>query len=570
MSLSDDLRSDWEARPAPRALDEPTTPVSKAWIFQLGLGTMGLFMAGLTPLQLLLPKQVQHVAPHDKFLVIGLVHAFGAVAAIVATPLVGALSDRTTDARAFGKLKGRRHRWTIGCCVLAAICLGLLSVQNTVAGILGLWLLFSLFNNGQYASLSASIPDHVPVRQRATVAGWVGMPQAVGLVIGVLLVAKVFKGFPAGYSFLAVCMVLFILPFVFTTADYPLDATMREPFSARQLFEAFKVDLRAYPDFGWAWITRFLASLSISMGTLYLFYFLRDAVHYKNPTSGLTTLILIYTVCVVLTATIGGRISDRLGKRKMIVTVSGALMGAAALLLVFIETWHGRPDRGGAVRLRLRRLPGRRPGPDHPGTAQSGKPGQGPGPDQHRDRRAGGRRRPAVGAPGHDRPLPDPVRQHRRRRRDRRHPGLADQERRLSWPAPSGAASAAAAGSARRRPTRAIWRLWATRWPAESQTSASSSNQPPLTWRQRAATASSPGAGTRRMCMVSSTVGAQPVAPSPKTTGGRPSTAMASIRASGSRSSLRRKYPRISGNPEGSSNRQPVTAGSSSIWTWPA
>jgi len=197
----------------------------------------------------------------------------------------------------------------------------LLSVQNTVAGILGLWLLFSLFNNGQYASLSASIPDHVPVRQRATVAGWVGMPQALGLVIGVELVAKVFKGFPAGYSFLAVCMVLFILPFVFTTADYPLDATMREPFSARQLFEAFKVDLRAYPDFGWAWITRFLASLSISMGTLYLFYFLRDAVHYKNPTAGLTTLILIYTVCVVLTATIGGRISDRLGKRKLIVTV---------------------------------------------------------------------------------------------------------------------------------------------------------------------------------------------------------------------------------------------------------
>lgn len=141
-------------------------------------------------------------------------------------------------------------------------------MQTTVAGILGLWLLFSLFNNGQYASLSASIPDHVPVRQRATVAGWVGMPQAVGLVIGVLLVAKVFKGFSSGYSFLAICMVLFILPFVFATADY--------------------------------------------------------------PTAGLTTMILIYTVCVVLTATIGGRISDRLGKRKMIVTVSGGLMGAAA------------------------------------------------------------------------------------------------------------------------------------------------------------------------------------------------------------------------------------------------
>ena len=43
------------------------------------------------------------------------------------------------------------------------------------------------------------------------------------------------------------------------------------------------MDLRAYPDFGWAWITRFLASLSISMGTLYLFFFfLRDKLGYSR------------------------------------------------------------------------------------------------------------------------------------------------------------------------------------------------------------------------------------------------------------------------------------------------
>jgi len=322
-----------------RALDEPTLNVPKRWIAQLGVASLGLWMASLTPLQLLLPKQVQAIAPHDKFLVIGLVHALGAVAAIIATPLVGALSDRTTDARALGKLRGRRHRWTLGMALLGALCLGLLSVQVTVVGVLGLWVLFSLFINGQYASLSASIPDHVPVRQRATVAGWVGMPQAVGLVIGVELLATVITGRVGGYSFLAIAMVVLILPFVLTTADYPLPRSEREAFSARQLFDAFKVDLRAYPDFGWAWVTRFLASLSISMGTLYLYYFLRDAVHYKHPTKGLATLILIYTVCVVITAVVGGRISDRIGKRKVIVTVSGSLMGAAALLLTFIETW---------------------------------------------------------------------------------------------------------------------------------------------------------------------------------------------------------------------------------------
>ena len=325
----------------PTALTEPTVPVRKRWVLQLGLACMGLWMASLTPLQLILPKQVQHIAPGQKFLVLGLVHALGAIAAIVATPLVGALSDRTTNLRALGRLRGRRHRWTLGMAVLAAICLALISQQSTVAGLLGLWALFSVFNNGQYASLSASIPDHVPVNQRATVAGWVGMPQALGLVIGVEVVSSLLNTkFTASYGFLAICMVLSVLPFVFSTSDPPLGPGEREPFSARQLLEAFKVDLRAYPDFGWAWITRFLASLSISMGTLYLFYFLRH-LGYGNhaATRHLTTLILIYTLCVVITATVGGRISDRIGRRKLIVTVSGSLMGLAALLLTFVESW---------------------------------------------------------------------------------------------------------------------------------------------------------------------------------------------------------------------------------------
>jgi MFS family permease len=91
--------------------------------------------------------------------------------------------------------------------VLGAVCLALLAWQTTAVGLLALWFGFSVFQNGQYATLSAAIPDHVPVRQRATVAGWVGMPYALGLVIGVELVARVFTTFAGGYLMLAVCLV---------------------------------------------------------------------------------------------------------------------------------------------------------------------------------------------------------------------------------------------------------------------------------------------------------------------------------------------------------------------------
>ncbi|HTX25958.1 MAG TPA: MFS transporter, partial [Streptosporangiaceae bacterium] len=93
------------------------------------------------------------------------------------------------------------------------------------------------------------------------------------------------------------------------------------------------------------WLTRFLATLSIAMGTLYLLYFLRDKVHYsrlfpgQTAADGLLILILIYTGGVVVASIVGGIISDRRGRRKMMVTVSGLLMAAAALLLAFVETW---------------------------------------------------------------------------------------------------------------------------------------------------------------------------------------------------------------------------------------
>jgi MFS family permease len=325
----------------PRALAEPTEPVTKAWIGTLGLASLAMWMASLTPLQVLLPEQISDIDNKGKIVALGVVSALGAVSSLLATPIAGALSDRTTHAWRFLHLNGRRHRWTLSMALLAAVCLALIAGQHTIAGIAVLWVLFSAFQNGEYASLSAAVPDHVPVNQRATVAGWVGMPQALGLVIGTALVVFLFKGLLGGYLVLAIPMFLFVLPFALATPDYPLDPEHRSPMSLRTLLMAYWVNPKRHPDFGWAFLTRFLASLAIGMGTLYLLYFLRAKVSHKNASTDLFILIAIYTVLVIITAIAGGVVSDRIGKRKMIVTVSGILMGVAALVLTFWETWDG-------------------------------------------------------------------------------------------------------------------------------------------------------------------------------------------------------------------------------------
>jgi MFS family permease len=323
----------------PRALAEPTEPVTKTWIGTLGLASLAMWMASITPLQVVIPEQLQDIDSKGKILALGLVSAFGAISSLLATPIAGAFSDRTTHAWSIAHLNGRRHRWTLIMALLAAICLALIAKQDTVLGVGIFWVLFSAFQNGEYASLSAAVPDHVPVNQRATVAGWVGMPQALGLIVGTALVVYVFTSRTSQYLVLAIPLVLLTLPFVLTTPDYPLDPEHRAPMSLRTLLASYWVNPKRHPDFGWAWLTRFLASLAIGMGTLYLLYFLRDQVHYHPAAQGLFILIAIYTVLVIITAIVGGVISDRIGKRKMIVTVSGILMGLAALVLTFVETW---------------------------------------------------------------------------------------------------------------------------------------------------------------------------------------------------------------------------------------
>src|ERR1022692_2014285 len=92
-----------------QALAEPTVHVRRGWIAGLGLASLGMWMASLTPLQVSMPQQLQDITPHHKILALSLVSAAGAVAAVIATPVAGALSDRTTGALGFGRLRGRRR-----------------------------------------------------------------------------------------------------------------------------------------------------------------------------------------------------------------------------------------------------------------------------------------------------------------------------------------------------------------------------------------------------------------------------------------------------------------------------
>jgi Na+/melibiose symporter-like transporter len=112
----------------------PATRVRRAFIGTLALANLAVWMGFFTPIQLLLPEQLEDVAGDDgKVGALGLVTGVGALVAVVATPLAGALSDRTTSRF------GRRLPWLVGGTLLGALALVVLSRQSTVVGVLFGW-----------------------------------------------------------------------------------------------------------------------------------------------------------------------------------------------------------------------------------------------------------------------------------------------------------------------------------------------------------------------------------------------------------------------------------------------
>lgn len=324
----------------PAVFAEPTRRVPGRWIAFFAIAWLGVWMAQLAPIQKLLPDQVQaqlHTTYWvDNVVVFGIISGISGVCAIVAYPLTGALSDRTTSRF------GRRRPWIAGGAVLFAVALLLLGLQTTIIGIGVFWSLALTGFCVLTAALTATISDQVPVLQRGYVSGWISAPQAIGIILGVSLVTYVFVGAVVGYAAMAVLLLVLVLPFLFLP-DAVLPKGLRQPMTFRSVIEGLWISPREHPDFGWTLLSRILVNFGNAFGTSLLLYFLEFGLKDPNADDDLLILILIYMVFVIVASLVFGRLSDKLGKRKAFVFLSSAIQGVAALVLAFV------PELGAAM-----------------------------------------------------------------------------------------------------------------------------------------------------------------------------------------------------------------------------
>lgn len=333
MSAAAELGDGAVERTLPDALAEPVHAVRPGWTTLLFLANLGLWLGIYAPVQVLLPEQAQLLDKADKTLLLSVVMGVGALVALVANPVIGMLSDRTTSRW------GRRHPWTIAGSVIGALGLVVLAVAPDVLVMTIGWCLVQAGLNGMLAALTSALPDRVPVAQRAQVGGFIGISQMLGTVLGALIVTVLITQLAGGYLACAVIVVLGAVAFIVFTPDARLPVAFRPGGPISEALRNLWISPRRFPDFAWGWTTHFLINLGNALGTLYLLYFLSDAAHYPDPQTGLLILMALYGVALIIGAVICGIRSDKSGRRRQYVVGSAVVMAIAALLLVIWPTW---------------------------------------------------------------------------------------------------------------------------------------------------------------------------------------------------------------------------------------
>ncbi len=313
----------------------PTTSARPPHPWVLSAFWFGTAFHWLVLLLILMPANVElFVGEARKGTYLGALVAIGAVMALILPPLVGARSDRT----------GRRLpylRLGVGVNLVGLAVMGFAAM--TLSGMTGFWvyvlgfLLVQFGNNYATAPYSALIPQLVPPEQRGRYSGVMALLQAAGQLLGAVAAFAVgILKLPVVVSFVLIAVVL-LVPALITMRGIP-EATHPVPLATAGGPTLSVAELFAHQAFLWVFLTRVLFSLGQYSVQPFLQYYNRDVLRQTDAPTSTSIMLACIIVGSIVSALIGGRISDRVG-RKPVIYVAGAAMATAALLLLVAPSY---------------------------------------------------------------------------------------------------------------------------------------------------------------------------------------------------------------------------------------
>jgi MFS family permease len=232
---------------------------------------------------------------------LALVAAVGALLAMVANPFFGRMSDRTASPL------GMRRPWMVSGLAGGSLGIGIVALAPSIPVVLLGWCITQVCFNALLAAMVAVIP---------------------------LLT-----------MFLAPCAIggFFILLFAITLNDRRLARADKPKWSLREFAGTFYVSPRKNPDFSWAFASRFMFVLAYAFLTTYQAYYLLDKIGTAKADVPQQIFLGTLTQAVFLIAAslIGGKLSDRTGRRKIFVLAASVVYGLALFVIAIASHFSG-------------------------------------------------------------------------------------------------------------------------------------------------------------------------------------------------------------------------------------
>ena len=329
-------RSAAEAEPEFGALGEHRVGWSFISLYTLAFMSTNLLF--LPPLLVTLPLKINTLvgikgAPNSLALVAGI----GALVSMVANPFFGRMSDRTSSHL------GMRRPWMVIGLVGGSLGILLLALAPNIPVVLLGWCSAQLFFNALLAAQVAVLPDQVQPAQRGLVSGVLGVCLPLAGVSGTFLVRLVSGNQLA--TFLVPCGIggFFILLFAVALKDRRLAKADRPTWSLREFVRTFYVAPRKSPDFAWAFASRFMFILAYAFLATYQAYYLLDKLGSAKADlpQQIFLATLVQSVVVIAASLIGGKLSDRTGRRKIFVFAASIVYGLAMFVIASASTFNG-------------------------------------------------------------------------------------------------------------------------------------------------------------------------------------------------------------------------------------
>lgn len=303
----------------------PAASAPRVRYFTLSAFWFGTSFHWLLLLLIIMPASVvRFVGEAQKGTYLGLVLGVGAVIALIMPPLVGAYSDRVGKRMTF-------LRWGT---VINVLGLAVMALAPSYWPFFVGFLIVQLGNNLATAPYSALIPELVPPEARGKASGIMGFLQAGGQLLGgVVAFAFGILGVATGLSYAAIAVVLAVSALVTLLTVPEPDARSRERAPSIPWWKLF-----ALQAFLWVFVTRVLFSFGQYSVQPFLQYYVGDVLGRRADAGTVTSVMLLCIIAgSIVSALIGGRLSDRVG-RKPIIYVAGTLMATCAILFLFAQS----------------------------------------------------------------------------------------------------------------------------------------------------------------------------------------------------------------------------------------